>query len=197
MGNLLRKSREITDSARRCRRQPPQLDNAPPFRSPRLPADRVNKEIPHFFEDGARRGDEPQLGLAAQCPELTDDAPAAEAELLYAALPVLRAPVVPNPTRARLTVLLNPSAVTECSSPRAYSRGGIRLPQLEVPTARHAGIDPAGRLQMFGTSTPLSTEVLSGLYPSPLEWRLKRAQAAKAAVASGALLKIDADEIAR
>jgi hypothetical protein len=102
---------------------------------------------------------------------------------------------VPPPVQRRLIFTDNPPTLERDAI--GIARGGIRLPQIEAPTAMHTGVDSDGKLQMFGTSIPLSADVLNELYASPLDWRQKRERAARAAVETGALLESDAYEIAK
>jgi hypothetical protein len=45
------------------------------------------------------------------------------------------------------------------------ARGGIRLVELDVPTATHVGASPDGVPDLSGSSTPFSTDELRRLYP--------------------------------
>jgi hypothetical protein len=74
--------------------------------------------------------------------------------------------------------------------------GGIRLPNVEVPTARHTGAEPDGLLQMFGMTEPFSEDLLRRLYPDR-SFAEKLTRAATAAVDSGVLLREDAEQIVR
>ena len=75
------------------------------------------------------------------------------------------------------------------------ARGGIRLPAIAAPRARHTGVDDNGLLQMFGTSTPFSDETLARLYPEPDGYRARRRQAIEGAVEAGFLLPPDAESM--
>src|ERR1039458_9118291 len=70
--------------------------------------------------------------------------------------------------------------------------GGIRLPELEVPTGRHSGLGPDDALAMFGTTESFGTEVLASLYPDHAAYLARFEQAARAAVEAGVLLEGDA-----
>lgn len=100
---------------------------------------------------------------------------------------------VPPPVQPRIEFAGDPPRPVRDANGIAV--GGIRLPQVAVPTARHTGVDDDGVLEMFGTSVPFSNEKLHQLYASPADWRRKLEQAADAAVAGGYLLKVDADAI--
>ena len=73
--------------------------------------------------------------------------------------------------------------------------GGVRLPDIEVPTATHRGVAANGTLVLTGSTTPLSDEMLRALYPSEDSYRQRYAQAAAAAVEAGVLLPHDAARI--
>jgi hypothetical protein len=49
--------------------------------------------------------------------------------------------------------------------PHGNARGGIRLVELEVPTATHIGASPDGVPDLSGSSTPFSEDELHKLYP--------------------------------
>jgi len=72
------------------------------------------------------------------------------------------------------------------------AKGGVRLPELEVPTARHSGLGPDDTLAMFGTTESFSAEVLATLYPDHATYVARFEQAARAAVDAGVLLEGDA-----
>jgi hypothetical protein len=73
------------------------------------------------------------------------------------------------------------------------AKGGIRLPALAAPRARHTGVDENGLLQMFGTSTPFSDEMLARLYPEPDRYGAQLRRAIEQAVEAGFLLPVDAE----
>jgi hypothetical protein len=100
---------------------------------------------------------------------------------------------VPPPVQPRLEFAGTPPRVVR--DDLGIAVGGVRIPQVEVPTARHTGVDADGVLEMFGTTTPFTDEILHRLYASPADYRQKLAEAAARAVAAGILLKVDADEI--
>lgn len=63
------------------------------------------------------------------------------------------------------------------------ARGGVRLPEVEVPVAVYdSTVNPA-----MGTRTPLPTEVLESLYPTPEDYVSKVRAAVEACVAGGVL----------
>jgi len=100
---------------------------------------------------------------------------------------------VPPPVQPRIAFAGDPPRPMRDA--HGIALGGIRLPQVAVPTARHTGVDADGVLEMFGTSVPFSNDVLHRLYASPADWRGKFENAAKAAVEAGVLLQVDADQI--
>ncbi len=96
----------------------------------------------------------------------------------------------PPPIQPRLVFEGDPPRLKRDANGNA--EGGIRLPQVAVPTATHTGVDADGVLQMFGTTTPFSAAVLHRLYASPDDYARKLRAAADAAVAAGVLLPADA-----
>jgi hypothetical protein len=70
--------------------------------------------------------------------------------------------------------------------------GGVRLPDVDVPTATHRGVAVDGTLVLTGSTTPFSDEMLRTLYPTEDSYRERYAQAAAAAVDAGVLLAPDA-----
>ncbi len=100
---------------------------------------------------------------------------------------------VPPPIQPRLEFAGTPPRLKRDALGIAV--GGVRIPQIEVPTARHTGVDADGVLEMFGTTTPFPDDVLRSLYPTPSAYKERLAAAADRAVAAGILLRVDADEI--
>ena len=70
--------------------------------------------------------------------------------------------------------------------------GGVRLPDIEVPTATHRGVGADGTLVLQGSTTPFSDEMLRALYPTEAAYHERYALAAAAAVDAGVLLPHDA-----
>jgi hypothetical protein len=70
--------------------------------------------------------------------------------------------------------------------------GGVRLPDLEVPTGRHSGLGPDDTLAMFGTTVGFSPSVLRSRYPDHATYVARFDQAARQAVEAGVLLHADA-----
>lgn len=68
------------------------------------------------------------------------------------------------------------------------ARGGVRLPEISVPTAVHDGFNAPDWAFLRGSSRPLSAEQLSALYDGPDDYLGRFEAAAKAAVAAGVLL---------
>jgi Alpha/beta hydrolase domain len=76
------------------------------------------------------------------------------------------------------------------------ARGGIRLPQLEAPTATLSG-EPGGGpgfCSLFGFTAAFDAARLSSLYPTQGNYIAKFEQATHRAVRQGFLLAIDAKE---
>jgi hypothetical protein len=76
------------------------------------------------------------------------------------------------------------------------AKGGIRLPQLEVPTASHSGVGNVGPgpCPVAGITTPLDPQVLSYLYPDYGSYRSKLVRAIEELQRSGFLLHVDAQD---
>jgi len=72
------------------------------------------------------------------------------------------------------------------------AKGGVRLPEMDVPTGRHSGLGPDDSLAMFGTSEPFGPDVLRSLYPDHATYVARFEHAAGAAVGAGVLLEDDA-----
>jgi hypothetical protein len=75
--------------------------------------------------------------------------------------------------------------------------GGVRLPDIEVPTARHSGVAADGTLVLTGSTTPFSDEMLRALYPTRDAYCERYERAAAAAVTAGVVLQSDADRLVR
>ena len=73
--------------------------------------------------------------------------------------------------------------------------GGVRLPDVDVPTARHSGVAVDGTLVLTGSTTPFTDEMLRALYPTREEYCARYTQAAAAAVDAGVLLEDDANRL--
>jgi hypothetical protein len=101
----------------------------------------------------------------------------------------------PPPTQPRLVFEGDPPRLKRDAN--GIAEGGIRLPQIAVPTATHTGVDADGVLQMFGTTTPFDNATLHRLYASPEDYARKFKAAADAAVAAGFLLPVDAEALVR
>lgn len=80
---------------------------------------------------------------------------------------------------------------------RGNAVGGIRTPHVDVPVAVLSGLGQQGGsfCGLFGVTTPFTAEQLAALYPSKDDFIAKWTEATEAAVASGAILAADADEI--
>jgi len=77
------------------------------------------------------------------------------------------------------------------------ARGGIRLPQVEVPIAHNSAIPltPDFISRLGGTSAPFPPEKLQALYESQANYLKLFEQAAREAETSGAILPSDADAL--
>jgi hypothetical protein len=73
------------------------------------------------------------------------------------------------------------------------ARGGIRLPELAMPTATYQGVAMGtGRLPLFGAATPFDDDTLRARYANRAEYEHGWNDAVDALVASGALRPEDA-----
>lgn len=77
------------------------------------------------------------------------------------------------------------------------ARGGIRTPQVDAPIAVLSGLGQAGEsfCGLFGTTTPFDAAQFSALYPDRDAFVTAWNGAVDMAVASGAVLAIDADRL--
>ena len=76
------------------------------------------------------------------------------------------------------------------------AKGGIRLPQLEVPTAMYSGVGNTGPgpCAVAGTTTPFDAQALSYLYPTYGSYRSQFVRATDELRNSGFLLHFDAED---
>jgi hypothetical protein len=77
------------------------------------------------------------------------------------------------------------------------ARGGIRLPQVEVPIAHNSAIPrtPDFVSRLGGSSAPFPPETLRALYGSRADYLERFDRAARAAERTGAILPGDADAL--
>ncbi|HEX5586246.1 MAG TPA: alpha/beta hydrolase domain-containing protein [Acidimicrobiia bacterium] len=76
------------------------------------------------------------------------------------------------------------------------ARGGIRLPEVAVPTAEYRGMAfGTGRAPLFGSARPFDDDELRALYPDRATYVERWSAAVDALVASGALRPEDAPEM--
>jgi hypothetical protein len=77
------------------------------------------------------------------------------------------------------------------------ARGGLRLPDIEVPTARHSGESAAQRFcSLVGSTVAFDADELADRYPGRSDYADKVADAAEAAVEAGYLVPEDAQAVA-
>jgi alpha/beta hydrolase family protein len=72
--------------------------------------------------------------------------------------------------------------------------GGIRLAQVEVPTAQYGPVGTPESCALRGFVKPFTVEELTALYPDPDAYGTRVRAASDAAVAAGCLLAVDAHE---
>jgi hypothetical protein len=100
----------------------------------------------------------------------------------------------PPPVAPRLAFAGHPPALERDG--HGIARGGIRLPQVAVPTASHSGVnDGAAAQSLMGRSVPFDAVTLKALYPTHGDYVAAFEKAARAAEAAGFLLKRDADRL--
>jgi Alpha/beta hydrolase domain len=74
--------------------------------------------------------------------------------------------------------------------------GGIRLPELEAPTARHSGTNSSNPLAaLAGESVPLSSDQIAELYPDPSAYEKAWDAAVDRLVADGLVLPDDIERL--
>jgi hypothetical protein len=73
--------------------------------------------------------------------------------------------------------------------------GGIRLPDLAVPTARHRGASAGEAPDLAGSSVPFSVEILRKLYSSHADYTARYNHAVEDGLARGFLLEADATRL--
>jgi Alpha/beta hydrolase domain len=100
------------------------------------------------------------------------------------------------PTAPRLEVADKDGEATISRDARGNALGGIRLPDIEVPTKSLSG-DPVeggpGWCFLFGSTTPFDAATLAELYPSKDEYIAKVRASAEAAAVAGYILQPEAD----
>ena len=99
----------------------------------------------------------------------------------------------PAPHQPRIRVVVEPRATVERDT-FGNAIGGVRLPDLAVPTHEHRGYAVGtGYPPMFGASQPFTDDELRALYPSREAFVQRWNDAVDDLVASGALRPEDAD----
>lgn len=88
-----------------------------------------------------------------------------------------------NQARIELTAGEKPEIVRDRYG---NARGGVRLPELEVPIARYSGVG-TGRAMLAGTTDPFAPELLRKLYPSREAYVRQVETAARAAEQAGVI----------
>jgi hypothetical protein len=100
---------------------------------------------------------------------------------------------VPPPVQPRLTFAGDPPRLQR--NALGIAEGGIRLPQIEVPSGRHTGVDADGLLQMFGETRPFPEGTLARTYGDAETYARRLRAAADDAVAKGVLLSVDREPL--
>ena len=97
----------------------------------------------------------------------------------------------PPPAQARIQFVGEPPEIVRDEHGNAC--GGIRLPDLEVPTGTHIGESPPGIANLCGSSTPFTSEVLTELYGDRATYLTRYGAAIDRGVASEYFLERDAE----
>lgn len=94
---------------------------------------------------------------------------------------------------------VNEDILTYQRDSKGIARGGIRTPQVDVPIATLSGQGQSGGsfCGLFGTTTVFTKKELTALYKTKAAFTKKWIAATNAAVATGAILEVDAVEIRR
>ena len=99
---------------------------------------------------------------------------------------------VPAPTQPRVEMDPGPP-LRVATDDAGNARGGIRLPELAMPTATYRGIAMGtGRLPLFGAATPFTDDELRVRYADRAEYERGWNDAVDALVSTGALRREDA-----
>jgi Alpha/beta hydrolase domain len=100
----------------------------------------------------------------------------------------------PPPSLPRMEVSGSPRTIVRDELGNAV--GGVRLPELEVPTATHLGASEPGHTpNLFGRSIPFDPEVSARLYPDEDSHRRQFDAAVRQAEAAGFILPRDAAKL--
>ena len=102
---------------------------------------------------------------------------------------------VAPPSQPRIEFVGEPPAVSR--DEHGIARGGIRLPEVEVPIAHNSAIPltPDFTSRLGGSSSPFPPEVLRALYASRADYLKRFEQAAREAEAAGAILPAGAETL--
>jgi hypothetical protein len=101
----------------------------------------------------------------------------------------------PPPIQPRIAFDTTGAAPTIQRDRLGLAVGGIRLPALEAPTARHSGLAADGTLRLTGSTTPLPPAELSRLYADHDDYVRRYAAATTAAIDRGVLRPADGQEL--
>jgi hypothetical protein len=99
---------------------------------------------------------------------------------------------VPAPAQPRIEMDPGPP-LRIATDDAGNARGGIRLPELAMPTATYQGVAMGtGRLPLFGAATPFTDDELRARYPDRATYERGWNEAVDALVTTGALRPEDA-----
>jgi hypothetical protein len=93
----------------------------------------------------------------------------------------------PPPSQPQIAVSGDPPAIER--DQHGIARGGIRLPEVEVPISSNSGYNGAAGLEaLTGSTEPFSREKIKALYPNHQDYVAKVTAAAKSAREAGVIL---------
>lgn len=101
----------------------------------------------------------------------------------------------PAPSQPRIEISGEPPSIQRDDDGNAL--GGIRLPDMQVPTATNIGCGEDGSMSLSGFSKPFPPEKLRALYPDHAAYVAQVEQAVQSCVDAGVLLPRHADEYVR
>lgn len=112
----------------------------------------------------------------------------------YRALHSWLADGAPPPAPPRITIAGQPPRIQR--DELGHAKGGVRLPEVEVPIARHIGVNIEGErgvMGLRGRSVPLTAAELKSRYGDSASYVAQFEESARRAVELGVLLRRDAE----
>jgi hypothetical protein len=99
----------------------------------------------------------------------------------------------PPPVQERIEFAGDPPEIVRDEHGNAC--GGIRLPDLDVPSGIHVGASPPGIANLNGSSSPFPPEVLTQMYGDRTAYLTRYSAAVDRGIASGYFLERDAERL--